>query len=639
MAFALVFLGLSFGSTSYIAAQTVQAKPVNESRVEQIISKVERQSINFRKSFDSANDRSGIDGTITKAELKSRIMTFETAANELHLRFNNGQVVATDVDNVLNRAALIDEYMRNHLTQPRLQGDWLLLKNSLQQLATAYNVALNLNGRVLPPSVAATQRDYRVTDAQVQTLLNQIETKTDAFRSNLTRSLNSSRFNSTKQEDKINEFLQDFESSTDVLKQNFNERISVEADAANVLVRAARIDDFMKRNLRNDYPVQFRWTDLRIYLNRLSDYYSLAFNLDKRKAMPFYSENGMLMPADARLTGTFKLNVSQSDNPRIVANEATRFLAPTDGKNIYDRLVSRLTGPERIALERHGIRVMLASTIAPQITLEADNREHLERYPNGRPARVRASFSGDTLNVISNGDKMNDFTAVFTPLNNGQRMLVTRRLYAEGLNRLVEVKSYYDQMSERAQFNIFDSSTVNNQTNAGVYNEFLVPDNLLLVGILNTDLSTKTVREGDPFTMVVRSPSRFAGAIIEGYVSDVDRANRISGRSEMTLNYERINWNSRTYQFSGTTREVMTNLGQRLRIDNERAVKKRTKQTNQTIKLTAFGSGVGAVIGATTGANIGDSAGTGSIYLEGTDDLKLMNGTQVTIRASAPRSF
>ena len=89
-----------------------------------------------------------------------------------------------------------------------------------------------------------------------------------------------------------------------------------------------------------------------------------------------------------------------------------------------------------LAVERQGMRVMLASTRSPQVTLDADGLLHNEQYPNGRASNVRASFSGDTLTIVSNGDRANDFTAIFTSLDNGRRMLVTRRVYAEGLESI-----------------------------------------------------------------------------------------------------------------------------------------------------------------------------------------------------------
>lgn len=86
---------------------------------------------------------------------------------------------------------------------------------------------------------------YRVSDNQAQSLLNRIEARSNAFKTSLDRALDSSRFDQTNREDKANEFVRDFENLTDDLRSKFDSRTSVVLDVSNVLVRAARIDDFM----------------------------------------------------------------------------------------------------------------------------------------------------------------------------------------------------------------------------------------------------------------------------------------------------------------------------------------------------------------------------------------------------------
>ncbi|HXG85803.1 MAG TPA: YMGG-like glycine zipper-containing protein, partial [Pyrinomonadaceae bacterium] len=316
---------------------------------------------------------------------------------------------------------------------------------------------------------------------------------------------------------------------------------------------------------------------------------------------------------------------------------------------IYNRLVNRLEAPEMLAVERQGSRVTLASSRSPQIVLDVDDREHVETYPNGRPSRVRASFNGDALTIVSNGDRANDFTAVFTPLDDGRRMMVTRRVYAEQLNQPVEVKSYYDRTSNVARFNINNNTNVSTNTgmNTNAASNFIVPDNAMVVALLNTNISTKTARDGDRFTMTVRSPSQYSGATVAGYVSNANRSGRVSGRSEITLNYETIRLrNGQTYRFAGFTESVSNLTGERVRVDNEGAVEDRGNQTNQTIGRTAIGAGIGALIGAiigggqgaAIGAAVGAGTGAGSVYIQGRDDLTLTRGAEFTIRASAPRS-
>lgn len=648
---ALAVLGVGFGFAGNAQAQTrTRTTRVSDRQVEQIIRSIERRSNTFRRSFDSALDHSRLDGTYTEDDLNNRVKAFEDATNDLRSRFNGRTAVSSDVDNVLNRAAQIDQFMRTNLKQRRVQGDWTLLKGDLQRLANAYNVSFNLNGRVSSPSVIATQRPYRVSDSQVQYLLNRIETESKTYRKGLDSALDRSRFNNTNREDNINEFVSNFEDSTNQLRKSFDGRTSVSADVSNVLVRAARIDDFMKRNLRRDYAAQRDWTTLRTDLNQLSNYYSLSYNLDNRVGLPAYQTmGGNMNNADAMFTGTYRLNIAQSDNARTVAGRVTQNMNSNNRDRIFNNLVNRLESPEMLAVERQGMRVILSSSRSPQVTLDVDNVEHRETYPNGRASSVRTSFNGDTLSIVSNGDRANDFTATFTPIDNGRRMLVTRSVYAEQLGQPVEVKSYYDRTADMAQFNIYNNTTTTPNytgTNTNVSNDFYIQNNTVLTATLNNNISTKTAKDGDRFTMTVRSPSQYAGATIEGYVSNANRSGRITGRSELTLNYETIRLaNNRTYRFAGFTESLRTANGDTVKVDNEGTAKD-DSQTNKTVTRTAIGTGIGALLGAiigggkgaAIGAGVGAGAGAGSVYIQGTNDLELMSGTEVTVRASAPRS-
>jgi type IV secretion system protein VirB10 len=166
------------------------------------------------------------------------------------------------------------------------------------------------------------------------------------------------------------------------------------------------------------------------------------------------------------------------------------------------------------------------------------------------------------------------------------------------------------------------------------------------MGELNDPLSTKTSKSGDRFTLTVTEPSQYAGAVINGYVSDLKRSGKLTGRSEITLNFDTIRLkNGRTYKFAGIVEDLRTPDGQTVKVDNEGAVKEAETRTSTTGKRTAVGTAVGAIIGAIAGggkgaaigAIVGAGAGAGSVYIQGRDDLELTRGTEVKLRASAPR--
>lgn len=498
-------------------------------------------------------------------------------------------------------------------------------------------------GMFFTAGAQAQRHAYRMNDTQMRRLLQRIETRTDHFSNSFSNNLDRSRLNGTQREDELNRLMTDFEAATDHLRDRFNSGQSAASDVEGVLSRAAALNTFMVNNRLNN-RVEQQWTLLRNDLNQLAREYNVAWNWNSVPAPGgVYGSN-----YDAMTTGTYRLNVSRSDDPRSVADTATRGLAYNVRQRINDSLVNRLNPPETFAVERRGMTVTLASTRSPRVTFEADGREHAETYPNGRASRVRASFNGDVLTVVSNGDRANDFTVTIDPLDNGRRLLVTRSLYAERLDRPVMVRSYYERISDAAQFNLYNpyaNGAYNNGGSTNVGGNFLVPDGTRLVAVLDMNLNTNYTREGDRFTMTVREPAIYAGAVITGHVSNLDRSGRVTGRSEMTLNYDTIRLrDGRTHQFAGFTEGVRTTSGEVVRVDNE-GTAEGDSRTSDTLTRTAIGSAVGAIIGAIAGggkgaaigAAVGAGAGAGSVYVQGSEDLTLPAGTEVTVRASAPR--
>jgi uncharacterized protein YcfJ len=112
----------------------------------------------------------------------------------------------------------------------------------------------------------------------------------------------------------------------------------------------------------------------------------------------------------------------------------------------------------------------------------------------------------------------------------------------------------------------------------------------------------------------------------------------------VTFNFDRIRFrDGRTSSFAGFVESVRTVNGETVRVDNEGTVQD-SSQTDRTVQRTAIGTAVGAIIGAIAGggkgaaigAVVGAGGGAGSVYVQGSDDLDLRSGTEITIRASGP---
>lgn len=403
-------------------------------------------------------------------------------------------------------------------------------------------------------------------------------------------------------------------------------------------------------------------------------------------------------PADMRLTGLYRLDPARSDDPREAAERATNFLLPEEQERVAESLTARLTSPEQIAIERRGQTISIGSTRAPRVTFEADGRTRTEQAADGHSVTTRATLYGDQLMISSGGSRDDEFSVNFDALDNGTRLRVTRRISDPRVSQPVIVQSTYSKVSQVARFNIYGEPEATRTTTnarrrdaparAGVRRNapseqargqqppppqqqsrpappvirsreprrepppvddgFVIGRNTQFIATLDNNLSTSNTREGDRFTLTVREPAVFAGAIIEGTVSRVNRGGRISGRSELTFNFERIRLrDGRTADFDAQIEGVRATGGEDVRVDNEGAgsVQENDSRTNRTTERAAIGAAVGAIIGAISGggkgaaigAVIGAGAGAGSVYAQGRDDLELGAGTELILRALGSR--
>ena len=115
---------------------------VSDKQVEELIHRIETQSDMFRKSLDTALDRSRLDGTRREDDINSFVKEFYQETKRLHEHFDSHKSTAGDVQTVLNRAGQIDQFMRrNRLRRDgEAQREWLELRGHLDDLARLYSV-------------------------------------------------------------------------------------------------------------------------------------------------------------------------------------------------------------------------------------------------------------------------------------------------------------------------------------------------------------------------------------------------------------------------------------------------------------------------------------------------------------------
>jgi len=345
-----------------------------------------------------------------------------------------------------------------------------------------------------------------------------------------------------------------------------------------------------------------------------------------------------------RLTGTWNLDTSRSDDVRGATDRAVTNRG-VNSDRMRQRLENRLQPPDRLMIEQSGSRVTLASSTAPQVTFDADGRARTETNANGRTVQTTASLNGAVLTIRTEGDRGNDFQVTFQPIDNGRGLQVTRRMYSERLTQPIETRSFYTRVSDVAQLDGYSDpipNRIRRDNRRGNISD--IPADTILTATLNESLNTRDAKDRDRLTLTVASPSQYSGAVIEGYLTRVERSGRVTGSPEIGFEFDSIRLrNGGTYDFSGYIEQVRTPTGDKVKVDNEGSVKEKSGQTERTVVRSGIGAAIGAIIGGITGggegaaigAAVGAGAGAGSVIVQGRDDLQLDSGTEFTIHTSS----
>jgi hypothetical protein len=168
----------------------------------------------------------------------------------------------------------------------------------------------------------------------------------------------------------------------------------------------------------------------------------------------------------------------------------------------------------------------------------------------------------------------------------------------------------------------------------------IVADGTELKIRLNDELSSKTARVGDRFTATVLNPTRYEEATVRGHISSIRKSGKVNGRTTMNLAFDSIELREgRRGVMHGQLIRVYG--GESDQVDEEGQVKSGSRG-KQTLKRSGIGAAAGAILGgiigggkgAAIGLILGGAGGAGSLYVEGSKELKLESGTEMLIRVT-----
>jgi hypothetical protein len=171
----------------------------------------------------------------------------------------------------------------------------------------------------------------------------------------------------------------------------------------------------------------------------------------------------------------------------------------------------------------------------------------------------------------------------------------------------------------------------------------IVPDGIQMKIRLNTEISTKTNREGDKFTAVVLDPSDFAEATVEGHIAALNKSGKATGKTELSLAFDTIRLrDGRGSRFGGQVEKVYQSESVKT-VDEEGNVESGSRGKDTATRGVAGGA-LGAIIGgiagggkgAVIGGILGAGVGAGSVLVQDGKNLILEPGTEILIRTAAP---
>ncbi len=513
----------------------------------------------------------------------------------------------------------------------------------------------------------------RRNDREVRDVLRSLTSKIDELDYNLNYQLKSNSANRDNVAE-VSDDIRDLKSSVRDFQKNFDQKRENRDDVNRVIDAARRIDEFL-----NTYPqnrqITDNWNGTRSQIDRLGSNYGISTNWNNEegpqsvKDYPPYPQPVQNNTISVGLSGTYQLDLAKSDSIDDAIGNVNL------GNDQRADLKDKLEAPGQIAIDIRGNQVILATSNASPVTFTADGREKVEQGANGKSLTLRATLNGQALNVASRGNGT-DYTITFNSADNGQILKVTRRITTDYLDQTVFAESLYNKTDAVAGLGINTGGSIGNNNdnsgNNGGYSDndqngnatngsnppyggtprtvpgrtgdYVVPNGTIISGILENEINTKASQNNDRFRLTVQSPNEFRGAVVEGYISGVARSGKVTGRSNVTFNFDKITLkDGKTYDFAGNLQSITDQTGKVVKVDAE-GTAKGGSQTRQTATRGGIGAGIGAVIGAiagggtgaAVGAIIGGAAGAGSVAIQGRSDIQLQKGSTMTLQSSSP---
>ena len=631
-----------------ISAQVRTATRATTRQIDTLLTRIETKIDILKDEIDRVAERNTSAGNDVDL-LPDYLTSLQQETTRMHETFEGRNPIDNDVNDALVSATRIDQFMLRNRVSPAAQSQWKSLKRDFTTLATYHRISWNWNQNV-PAWNASTgttgaantgqpiddRRDsrgdtrlatYTVMDSQVRTVLSRVDLKSGIFRTQLQSALRTDTAADISDEAAM-EFISRFETAANRLEQQFDARRATVGDITDVLMAATYLDQFMNRN-RLTPAAQAQWRNLRGDLNTLATYFQQRWDWNQTLGRDTVAGNVNLRNFDQRITGTYRLNTSLSEDPAAAINRALGSTSDANRETASRGLERRLSSPDMIAIQMNNKTVDMASSILPRVTFQADGVARTETNARGRTITTTATADADGLIINYQGERASEFYLTMLPTADG-KLRVTRRIFLDNSNQDVTVTSVYEKVDPIARWdNVSNSLPGGTNVSTVVENSFVVPAGTRLSATLRTDISS--TNQTDRFSMEVTSPAQYRGAIISGRVLNEDPSTRVAGMSRVLLAFDTITLrDNKTYRFASNVLTVTSDTGEVVQVTNQAAT------TRAATQQRGVGGILGALIGAVAGVPIqGNTSAAGAVLSERSDVFRLGAGTQIALEAVA----
>lgn len=187
----------------------------------------------------------------------------------------------------------------------------------------------------------------------------------------------------------------------------------------------------------------------------------LAFLLMFFCGNPASAQNTSGCAVGSGLSGVYRIDADESDKLYSIIENAASNLPYNRQQQFFMDLAVRLTPPDLLAIECRGNRVSLGSSRAQRIDFVADGAM---RKAGGGEGRSRIAFERGSLVFTSSGGTGDNLNFTFTPLENGRRLRVTRRISSRELIEPVVIQTFYSKINEVVRWDVYGADQLAGRT-------------------------------------------------------------------------------------------------------------------------------------------------------------------------------